>query len=188
MSNLMGWSHERIAKVADLLIEGLSASQIGQELDVSRNAVIGIVHRSRYLKSIGFARVAGGRDGGTVPGQSARAPKSVSVSGTSRHRTIRGGKLSLNRMKPPPVSTPLPSPEPIAPRVQLEPRNLRLMQLTARTCKWPVNDPPRGVNGHLFCGHKTTPGKSWCAYHCERAFGDGTRSERSASRSLMVAA
>lgn len=48
------WTDEDIERVATLLRKGLSASQIGYVLNVSRNAVISIVHRSKYLSGIGF--------------------------------------------------------------------------------------------------------------------------------------
>ena len=42
----MAWTEERIEKLTKLWTEGLTASQIAQELgDVTRNAVIGKAHR-----------------------------------------------------------------------------------------------------------------------------------------------
>lgn len=42
----MAWTDERKALVTKLWAEGLSASQVAEELGgVSRNAVIGLVHR-----------------------------------------------------------------------------------------------------------------------------------------------
>lgn len=56
--------------IARWLKDGLSASKISDRLSalrggaVSRNAVIGIVHRNALLSTIGFANPGGGRSGG----------------------------------------------------------------------------------------------------------------------------
>jgi hypothetical protein len=41
----MGWTEERVDQLTQLWIEGLSASEIGRRLEVSKNAVIGKAHR-----------------------------------------------------------------------------------------------------------------------------------------------
>ena len=44
------WSEDRLSKLKKLWADGLSISQIGKELDVSRNAVAGKVHRMGLSK------------------------------------------------------------------------------------------------------------------------------------------
>lgn len=57
-------------EVAAMLREGKSASQIAAHFrGVSRNAVIGVVHRDKRLREIGFQNRAGGAGGSHVPGQ-----------------------------------------------------------------------------------------------------------------------
>ncbi|MDG9793775.1 GcrA family cell cycle regulator, partial [Brucella anthropi] len=50
------WTEERKSAVANLLREGLSAGQISTRLGVSRNAVIGVIHRDKTLSEIGLVR------------------------------------------------------------------------------------------------------------------------------------
>ncbi len=45
MADNPGWTEERLVLLKDLWGKGLSISQIGEELGVSRNAVAGKVHR-----------------------------------------------------------------------------------------------------------------------------------------------
>ena len=45
MSETPVWTDERLKKLKDLWNKGLSISQIGEELDVSRNAIAGKVYR-----------------------------------------------------------------------------------------------------------------------------------------------
>ena len=47
-------------------------------------------------------------------------------------------------------------------------RRLSLMQLTERTCKWPVGDP--ATDDFWFCGLTTVPGKPYCETHVAVAF------------------
>jgi GcrA cell cycle regulator len=47
-------------------------------------------------------------------------------------------------------------------------RRLTLMQLTERTCKWPVGDP--ATDDFWFCGLPTVAGKPYCETHVAVAF------------------
>ena len=64
------YTEKEIDEIATLLKEGLSASRIAGRFSalrgspVSRNAIIGIVHRNAGLSAIGFANPKGGRAGG----------------------------------------------------------------------------------------------------------------------------
>jgi GcrA cell cycle regulator len=77
------YTEKEIDEIAALLKEGLSASRIAGRFSalrgspVSRNAIIGIVHRNAGLSAIGFANLKGGRAGGrprkhTRPGRPGR--------------------------------------------------------------------------------------------------------------------
>jgi hypothetical protein len=57
------WPDEKKARVALLLKEGKTSREIGADLGVTRNSVIGIVRRNSDLSAIGFAS----RPGGQVP-------------------------------------------------------------------------------------------------------------------------
>lgn len=48
------WTEADVTRVADLLGQGLSASQIAYAFGVTRNAVISIVHRNKDLSKVGF--------------------------------------------------------------------------------------------------------------------------------------
>ncbi|RWD61644.1 MAG: GcrA cell cycle regulator, partial [Mesorhizobium sp.] len=64
------YTEMEIDEIAAWLKEGLSASRIAGRFSalrgspVSRNAIIGIVHRNAGLSAIGFANPKGGRAGG----------------------------------------------------------------------------------------------------------------------------
>ncbi|WP_183154018.1 GcrA family cell cycle regulator, partial [Paracoccus siganidrum] len=77
-----------------------------------------------------------------------------------------------------PAGQPLPpqpsaneiSPEALASvrEVEKRARKLTLMELTERTCKWPIGDP--ATEKFWFCGLPSQPGKPYCEAHVGVAF------------------
>ncbi|MEO0912777.1 MAG: GcrA family cell cycle regulator, partial [Pseudomonadota bacterium] len=61
-------------------------------------------------------------------------------------------------------------------------RKLTLMQLTERTCKWPIGDP--ATEEFWFCGLPVKPGKPYCETHVAVAFQpmSSRRDRKTASR------
>ncbi len=86
--------------------------------------------------------------------------------------------LPAARRMPVPAGQPLPpqpaaneiSPEALASvrEVEKRARRLTLMELTERTCKWPIGDP--ATDDFWFCGLPTLPGKPYCEAHVGVAF------------------
>lgn len=53
----MKWQAADHTVIGTMLAKKMSARQIAEHFDVTRNAVIGVVHRSKALSAIGFAQV-----------------------------------------------------------------------------------------------------------------------------------
>jgi GcrA cell cycle regulator len=62
------------------------------------------------------------------------------------------------------------SPEALASVREVEKKAARitLMELTERTCKWPIGDP--ATENFWFCGLPAQPGKPYCEAHVGVAF------------------
>ncbi|RVD44898.1 GcrA cell cycle regulator [Mesorhizobium sp. M4A.F.Ca.ET.020.02.1.1] len=60
-------------------------------------------------------------------------------------------------------------------------RNLKLIELTERTCKWPHGDPLTEVFG--FCGNDTAETGPYCKYHGRLAHTPATVRQRAGHRS-----
>lgn len=83
-----------------------------------------------------------------------------------------------NRRPIVPAGQPLPpqpsaneiSPEALANvrEIEKKARKLTLMELTERTCKWPIGDP--ATEKFWFCGLPSQPGKPYCEAHVGVAF------------------
>ncbi len=186
----MAWSDERVAILKKMWLEGNSASEIAKELgDITRNAVIGKIHR------LGLSN----RD------------TNISKSGANPIKAIKNGK----RGRPPKVNQePKKRGRPQKPKgpidfrekindddqsinpstnsklsrqstlevvsdlseetmknllkVEMKSKKISLMELTERTCKWPIGDP--ATDTFWFCGHESEPGKPYCKTHISIAF------------------
>ena len=162
----MSWTDERVELLSKLWAEGLSASQIAAQLGgVSRNAVIGKVHRLK-LSSRGRATAAPSHK--KKSGSASAAPKSAArPAAAHRHVTASIGATALQVHF---------DAEPVA-RHHLRPveevvvpisRRLKLVELTERTCKWPNGDPL--AEDFSFCGNDSKEDGPYCTYHSRLAF------------------
>ncbi|WP_439817012.1 GcrA family cell cycle regulator [Zavarzinia sp. CC-PAN008] len=144
----MAWTDERISTLKHLWEQGLSASQIAARLgDVTRNAVIGKVHR------LGL----GGRPSPVRAERPKRAPAPRPVV------AVVAAAPQPIPARPRPVPVPAPAaeqPEPMA--------RVSLMGMKERMCKWPVGEPQDG--GFFFCGRKTVSTTPYCAEHAAKAY------------------
>lgn len=163
----MGWTDERVEKLKKLWSEGLSASQIAAQLGgVSRNAVIGKVHR---LCLPGRAKA-----GGTVAARStkrttAAAPRAQNFAPRTVTRTVtRAAGATMLKEE---VETEFYQ------EIEMQPasnvvvpisRRLALTELTERTCKWPVGDPMK--DDFHFCGNDSPDSSPYCTYHARLAY------------------
>ncbi|NRG19657.1 GcrA cell cycle regulator [Rhizobiales bacterium] len=175
----MTWTTERVDLLKKLWSDGLSASQIAGELGgVTRNAVIGKVHR------LGLS----GRAKAPAPQQKARRTVSKPASGTgagSAPSYSRGGGgaphthgATALKMETTPAPAPVSKEQPVAELVPMA-KKATILQLTERTCKWPIGDP--STEDFYFCGNPSDPSVPYCAYHCRMAYQPATDRKRRAA-------
>ncbi len=83
---------------------------------------------------------------------------------------IRKAIIPAGQPLPPQPSANEISPEALAKVSEIEKKakRLTLMELTERTCKWPVGDP--ATENFWFCGLPTQTGKPYCEAHVGVAF------------------
>jgi GcrA cell cycle regulator len=155
------WPRERVAYLRLRWSQGASARRIAQELacGISRSAVLGKIHR------LGIADLS-------------------PHGGWGRHPKIRRLPNHDVAVTKPAMPWPIPARIPAwvanavpyqdDPRVDCDipPSQRRaFLQLTPRTCRWPVGDPARPE--FFFCGAAPHPSKPYCLAHCARAARNG---------------
>jgi len=153
----MAWTDERVEMLKKLWSEGLSASQIAGRLGgVTRNAVIGKVHRLGLSGRATTSRIKSHRPRARLPAAQKRPAKS---------RFAQSGNPALRALYQPEAEPFMPSAEelviPLAERKSIQ-------TLTECSCRWPIGDPQHPE--FHFCGRKKVPGLPYCEHHARRAF------------------
>ena len=190
----MAWTDERVETLRRMWTEGSSASQIAKELGgVTRNAVIGKAHRlglsnRKAAKPEEAAETAAPAPKKAAPARTEAAPAepadaapAAAEEDDDEPRTMAAvphGATVTPIRKPLMAGQPLPpqpsaneiSPEALAKvnAVEKTARKLNLMELTERTCKWPIGDP--ATEKFWFCGLPVQSGKPYCEAHVSVAF------------------
>ena len=194
----MSWNDERVELLKKMWGEGRSASQIAKELGaVTRNAVIGKVHRLGLSNRVGMPGQSDGPEVDTAAPEAAAAPPRTEAPA----RPASPPPAATARPEPRPAATAAPAPrpeatvtslrkaiipagQPLPPQpsageisaealasvreVEKKARRIPLMDLTERTCKWPIGDP--ATPDFWFCGLPSQQGKPYCEAHVGVAF------------------
>ncbi len=182
----MSWTDDRVETLKKMWADGQSASQIAKELGgVTRNAVIGKVHRLGLSNRNGGAVPAGDAAepeadaaidaaapaAAELPDDPAPAPEPALTDAVARASVpARRQIIPAGQPLPPQPSANEISPEALASQREVEKRakRLTLMELTERTCKWPIGDP--ATPNFWFCGLPVEQGKPYCEAHVGVAF------------------
>lgn len=185
--NGSNWTGPRLEMCKNLFDDGLSASQIAAEIGgVTRNAVIGIIHRKGWGGQKGSpgspvmrarrARVGKGDTGGAVANAvRAKARRLKRVFGV--HDTLVDA-----------VDPPLPEINPLEDFEITATQRRTLLELNNATCRWPVGDP--GSPEFFFCGAPHADlagGRPYCRLHGRRAYdaaGNTASAQRWATRGV----
>jgi GcrA cell cycle regulator len=192
----MSWTDERIDRLKSLWTQGMTASQIAEELGgVSRNAVIGKAHRLglQARPSPVKPNEAGDEEGRPAPAASApRAAPAAQPNAPAPARPAAPAAEAAPASPPPPPQPQIrsigpggfvrqspgeqQSPIPPAPPRRLVPAKpspeiadkTGLLDLNEKICKWPIGHP--GEPDFHFCGQPANPGFPYCVEHCGVAY------------------
>ena len=155
----MAWTEQMVEDLKSMWKEGLTTGEIGKRLNVSKNSIVGKVHR------LGLS----GRPSPIKKKSDAPAPK----------------EPAAPKIKEPakPVEKPIAKEEksePVRPKTETAPAvsgtfaaprhkgNVSLTELDNHTCRWPIGDP-KDENFH-FCGKKVRIGQTYCEEHAAVAY------------------
>ncbi|MFF8799994.1 MULTISPECIES: GcrA family cell cycle regulator [unclassified Methylobacterium] len=158
------WTDERVELLRRLWDDGLSASQIALQIGgVSRNAVIGKVHRlglAGRVKPIGPAPAQGRRKDGPEVEAELEAVAVVEEPTLPEPPAIIAHRPAPNFPLP-----PTPAPEPVALAVS---QRVTIMDLRDSMCRWPMGDPTSP--DFRFCGGRAITGLPYCTQHAQVAY------------------
>lgn len=147
------WTDELKSDVTALWCnERLSASEIGARFNVSRCAILGLIHRMGLDDSRGETaeQIATRRE----------SRRLIRVARQKIHGERARQAIALAKPKRPKFGIAIPKPKPSDP----PPGGFMCVALADRRkdqCTWIVGEPSDGMQ----CGHQVVAGQSWCGHH-----------------------
>ncbi len=137
------WTAERIEQLRHCIVSGLTCSQIAAEIGVTRNAVIGKIHRL----GLAPARPAGGA-ARSCPPRAHRPRQLLRLIGAEAPSIVAD-----DAAEPIPIESTQPC---------------SLLEIAHGKCHWPLGDPHDA--GFAFCGNDAVDGFSYCVGHARMAY------------------
>lgn len=184
-----GWDNATLKKLKALTGKGLSTSEIGKRLGMSKNAVVGKLNRLGWNSKAGGAPAAA-KPATTAtkksvaksdaPTKKAPATKVAAKKNTTSAKTAAPKKSAAPAKKAVVKETPKSAPKvPTVKGGKSQAKNLAMHQriiqhslemanLKPNQCRWPIGDPD-SENFH-FCGEQVFVGKPYCYEHCKQAY------------------
>ena len=189
-----GWDNATLKKLKALTGKGLSTSEIGKRLGMSKNAIVGKLNRLGWNAKAGGATNAKIAEAKAAPAKKTDAKKAdvakkpattVKKVATVKETKKTVAKTPVKKASAPKVSTAKVAAKETAKVVKettstkMDAKNLAMHQriiqhslemanLKPNQCCWPIGDPD---SEHFhFCGETVFVGKPYCYEHCKQAY------------------
>lgn len=187
-----GWDNAALKKLKALTGKGLSTSEIGKRLGMSKNAIVGKLNR------LGWNAKAGGASADKAVAapakKAAKATKADAAKKTAVKSTVTTKKAVVKKdtvkvtAKTVAKKTPAKdesvkekakvatketgksktSAKDLAVHQRIVQHSLEMANLKPNQCRWPIGDPD---SEHFhFCGETVFVGKPYCYEHCKQAY------------------
>ncbi len=159
---------EKISAIIRMVNKGMTAAQIaGQFQGCTRNAIVGLAHRSgvRLANSKAPKRAL---DPANTNNKAAKKPAAKPASKTKPAKVTRI-KKAAKRPKAEPTVCEILKFEP--PKRKDPPYSMT--ELRPRDCRWPISESYRGLSPDqmMFCGKSRDGASQYCCQHRAAAFG-----------------
>lgn len=162
----MAWTDERVERLRELWAEGLTASQIATSLGgVSRNAVIGKVHRLGLSNRSGTEKQPEPEAEAEEPVELKKKEAAAPAEAPVEEPKAQAEEPTIEQSEQEDVINPVMA---LAAEVERSARKLSLLELNERTCKWPIGDP--STDDFYFCGLPCAVDKPYCSAHVAVAY------------------
>jgi GcrA cell cycle regulator len=142
----MAWTEKMVEDLRQMWIEGLTANEIAKKLGVSKNSIVGKVHRLCLT---------------------------ARPSPIKKKEEIETEKEAAPVQELLPVREIKPVKSAAASVTSDATDKVRLVDLDSHTCRWPLGDPRD--DDFSFCGKKVRSGQTYCDEHAMMAYVKATR-------------
>lgn len=181
----MAWTDEMVEELKRLWSEGVTTGEIGRRLNISKNSIVGKVHRLGLSGRPSPIKKKGDEPETPKKAKSPakeKEPKKAAPAKTSQEKPKEVQQKPAPKPEPkvekqpvPAKTTPLEEDDiklakSISPKVESAAgkRHVSLTELDNHTCRWPIGDP-KDENFH-FCGRKIRLGQTYCEEHAAIAY------------------
>ncbi len=177
----MAWTDEMVEDLKTMWKQGLTTAEIGKRLGVSKNSIVGKVHR---LGLSGRPSPIKKKETPATAPSTPEVKKSTKEKVTKVEKTekIEPVKEEIKVQPKEEIKVEKTISEPVCPIEKAEPkisecqksdfdksaRAVSLVELDNHTCRWPIGDP-KDENFH-FCGRKVRIGQTYCDEHSQVAY------------------
>ncbi|MCL1786162.1 MAG: GcrA family cell cycle regulator [Alphaproteobacteria bacterium] len=173
------WSPVVLNKMKAFLSRGMSTSEIGKKIGMSKNAVVGKLNRLGWNAKA--AAPAKSKPAPAKPKTAAKpapkkapakapAKKAAPVKKPAAKPTPKKPEIKKPAPKPAPAAKPLPkaNSKTLAMHQRIIQHSLEMANLRPDQCRWPIGDPDS--EKFHFCGKSVFVGKPYCYDHCLNAY------------------
>lgn len=164
----MAWTEKMVEDLKVFWKQGLTTGEIGKRLGVSKNSIVGKVHRLQL-----DARPSPIKKKDEIAEEKAPAKPKAENKNCAKAKTAAKNAAPAAEEKAP--AAPVKAGEPaktFAPKAAAPAKsyngNAKLTDLDNHTCRWPIGDP-KDENFH-FCGRKIRMGQTYCEEHAALAY------------------
>ncbi len=152
------WDSNRIELLTRCFHAGMSCSQIAAEIDVTRNAVIGKLHRLGLTRPNAIGP-------GQIEQRCAAKRAQAKLQRSWRSKRSRMSIVTRHEM----LKVASRPPWKLAENIPiLNGRGCTLLELGHEQCRWPIGSPD--ATDFCFCGNEPVKGLSYCPGHARIAY------------------
>ncbi len=190
-----GWDNSTLKKLKALMGKGLSTSEIGKRLGLSKNAVVGKLNRlgwnakagatsssvksaAKATKKTTTATASKSKTAAKIPAKKGAVKTPVKKATTTKVVTKKTPVKQNKTKKTPEITkktvvkdsktSSKTSAKSLAMHQRIIQHSLEMANLKPNQCRWPIGDPD-SENFH-FCGETVFTGKPYCYEHCRLAY------------------
>lgn len=162
----MAWTDEMVDQLRAMWIEGLTTGEIGKRLGVSKNSIVGKVHRLGLsgrpspIKKKEETETA-------APAAEAQPKPAKEKTQVKEPKPAKPAKVEKTVIETAPAEK-LPEKKECSSKAHSQSGKTMLTDLDNHTCRWPLGDP-KDENFH-FCGKKVRIGQTYCDEHANIAY------------------
>lgn len=144
----MAWTEKMVEDLRQMWIEGLTANEIAKKLGVSKNSIVGKVHRLCLTARPSPIKRKEDTlsENKTIVESSEEVVEEVAENFETEINDVENSGTALG---------------------------IKLVHLDSHTCRWPIGDPRDENFG--FCGKKVRAGQTYCDEHSAMAYVKATK-------------